>query len=604
MITSKSSGFITEVELTSQTPRTARTLLSEENVISELAKDYSSYMLSSLRKTQVYRRDLAKETQLNNLLSQVRRKQETLRQLTDTLEQLHEEQARTLPGPLDQVNDQLKAATDAEYAENAKIESYQYVLARTQACTRKAEDRMKGMKREVRSYEEMLEEGRKQQRAIQVEQQHDDLQLREIHEQLSRFRSERESYRSLKLHQLQTRHHEVSSEWSEAKQEKAKSLTTQRNIEWLREWMGRQREMRKVLRLHMGLEELAMNKFDGIIKQVIESLGGRGVDEALANYQQTVAKNHSLLQEAEYKLSLQALYERKLAALITELRWITDQLAKASPKDYRLRLAKSEIHFSHTTNRMKSAEASFRRVVQAKENGKQTAVEALSQCNTLLDLLCALDGYGEAAATVPVAFGDAAGVVKGFLLLEKRIVYIQTVTFQRRHRFPPSSESLFKLFQSTPRIRSPPAIPLKLPPMQDSSTDSPFDYQRLPEVPPSSALARTSKQHFPKEVKIHKNLHNPKEFFSSRMQIYKDFLKVRSAFLASPKAISPIPEMMFSLRQSERKLLCFTQPTSKQISDRKLLIDRQRNLLATARSFMSTRSDSHLAGSPSNLIHK
>lgn len=603
MIASKSSGFITEVELASPTPRTARTLVSEENVISELAKDYSSYMLSSLRKTQVYRRDLAKETQLNNLFSQVRRKQETLRQLTDTLNQLHEEQGRIRPGPLDQVNDQMKAAVDAEYAENAKIESYQYVLARTQACTRKAEDRMKGMKREVESYEEMLEEGRKQQRTIQVEQQHDDLQLREIHEQLSRFRSERESYRSLKLQQLQTRHHEVSSEWSEAKQDKAKSLATHRNIEWLREWMGRQREMRKVLRLHMGLEELAKNKFDGIIKQVIESLGGSGVDEALANYQQTVAKNHSLLQEAEYKLSLQALYERKLAALTTELRWITDQLAKAGPKDYRLRLAKSEIHFSHTTDRMKSAEASFRRALQAKENGKQTAIEALSQCNTLLDLLCALDAYGEAAAVVPLAFGDAAGVMKGFLLLEKRIIYIQTVTFQRRHRFPPSSESLFKLFQLTPRIRSLPTIPLKLSPKPDSS-DSPFDYQRLPEVPQSSALARTSKHNFPKEVKIRKNLHNPKEFFSSRMQIYKDFLKVRSAFLASPKEISPIPEMMFSLRQSERKLLCFTQPSSKQLSDRKLLSDRQRNLLATARSFMSTRSDSHIAGSPSNLIHK
>ncbi len=94
MLTSKSAGFITEVDSASTGP--TRTLVSDENVISELAKDYSSYMLSSLRRTQVFRRDLAKETQLNSLISQVRRKEEALRQLTDTLEQLREEQRRKL----------------------------------------------------------------------------------------------------------------------------------------------------------------------------------------------------------------------------------------------------------------------------------------------------------------------------------------------------------------------------------------------------------------------------------------------------------------------------------------------------------------------------
>jgi len=598
MLTSKSAGFITEVDSASTGP--TRTMVSEENVISELAKDYSSYMLSSLRRTQVFRRDLAKETQLNNLTSQVRRKQETLRQLTDNLAQLHEEQRRTVPGPLKQARERLKTATDAECDEEATTESYQFVLARTQATVLKSEDRMKAMRREVRIYSEMLEEGRKQQRAFLVEQQHDDLQLRELRDQLQRLRSERESYRGVKIQQLQTRHREVDTEWSEAKRDKAKSLVTQRNIEWLHEWLGRQREIRKVLRLHMGMEELAKHRFDDIIQQVIDSLGGNDVDEALANYQQTVAKNQSLLQEAEYKLSLQALYERKLAALFTELRWITDQLAKASPKDYRLRLAKSEIHFSHTTTRMKAAEAGYRRAVQAKETNKQTVIEAVSQCTTLLDLLGALDVWVETAAPVVISFGEPAEVVKAFLVLEKRLSFLQTVTYQRRRHFPPNSDSLFQLFQSTPRIRElpPPAKPSKQGP--DSSSDSPLERQRLPEVLPSSALARTSRHQFPKEVTVRRNLQNPKEFFSARMRIYKDFLSVRSAFFASPKAISPIPELLFSLRQSERKILCFTQPSP----NNKSLTDRQRTLLATARSYLSTRSDSHTAGSPSNLPHK
>lgn len=598
MLTSKSPGFITEVDSASTGP--TRTLVSDENVISELAKDYSSYMLSSLRRTQVFRRDLAKEAQLNSLICQVRRKQEALKQLTDTLEQLREEQRRTVPGPLKQVRARLKIAIEAECEEEETGKTYQFVLARTQANILKSEDRMKGMRSEVRIYSEMLEEGEKQQRAFIVEQQHDDLQLRELRDQLQRLRSERESYRVLKLQQLQIRHREVDTEWSEAKRDKAKSLATQRNIEWLHRWLGRQREIRKVLRLHMGMEELAKHRFDDIIQQVIDSLGGNNVDEALANYQQTVAKNQSLLQEAEYKLSLQALYERKLAALSSELRWITDQLAKASPKDYCLRLAKSEIHFSHTTSRMKAAEASFRRAVQVKEANKQTVIEAVCQCTTLLDLLCALDVWAEAAAPAVFSFGEAADVVKAFLVLEKRLNYLQTVTFQRRAHFPPTSNSLFQLFHSTPRIRDLP-VPVKVP---DLSSNSLLEHQRLPEVPPSSALARTSRHHFPKEVIVKRNVQNPKEFFSARMRVYKDFLGVKSAFLASPKHISPIPELLFSLRQSERRILCFTQPSPKQLASNKSLTDRQRTLLATARSYLSTRSDSHTAGSPRNFPYK
>lgn len=591
MINAK-TGFITEVDLTSTQP--SRNAVSEENVVKELVKDYSAYMMSNMRKSLIFRKDIAKETQLNSLSDQITRKKATLKQLKDTLNRLHLEESGSKSEELKEIDEKLKFALEAEGNEIMTRESYGHVLKRTQANREKAEDRMKMLRKEVRGYTEMLDQGRTQHQSILMEQIHTDSELHELRETLEQIRSEREMCRQMRIRKLQGEHREMDEEWVYAKQEKVKEIVRARNVDWLRQWLRRQREVRKILHLHMGLEELAKHRVDSIIQSVIDNLGGSNVDEALFNYQQKITQYKSLLQEAEFKLSLQASYERKLVALFAELRGINEQLRAAGPKDYFLRFAKSEIHFSHTTSKMKSAQTSFRREVKAKEGNKQMAIEAISQCKTLLDLLSALDGFGEAVA-VGVSMENPGEVVKGFLVLEKRLRYLEEVTVQRRWRRT-GKETLIQMLQYSPRLR-----PFNTQFPLNSTSPSPISEQEhLPDQPLSTSSSRSSHLKLFKDT-TPRNLHSPKELFTARMRIYKDFLHVKSSYLSIPKGISPAPEMLFRLRQSERKLECFTQPRNRRFPGRKseksAVSDRQGTLLALARSYLSTRSDSHTAPS-------
>ena len=88
MIPSKSSGFLTEVEIYSSPKPRAKSQVREEDVIRELAQDYKSYMEATTHQIQILARNPPKEAILNSLTAKIRRKRDLLKQLTDTLSQL------------------------------------------------------------------------------------------------------------------------------------------------------------------------------------------------------------------------------------------------------------------------------------------------------------------------------------------------------------------------------------------------------------------------------------------------------------------------------------------------------------------------------------
>lgn len=113
MISSK-SGFLTEVEIFSAGKPKAKSLVKEEDVISELAKDYSAYMQSQSKHERRWTRDAAKETILNSLAAQIQRKQAALRAFNDTLAQLQSEHRSLLSESASDAFTRLSTAVETQ----------------------------------------------------------------------------------------------------------------------------------------------------------------------------------------------------------------------------------------------------------------------------------------------------------------------------------------------------------------------------------------------------------------------------------------------------------------------------------------------------------
>ena len=489
---------------------------------------------------------------------------------------------------------------------------YQHVLARTDASLGITKNRVTEIRREVNSFSELLAQAQTHHLTISTELEQDEAQLRIMKEHLNKIRAKREKCKQDRIALLREKHIEVDEEWSQAKTDKAKSMGIRKNILWLNNWLDRQRNVRKVLRLHSGLEEMAKVRFDRLVNRVVTCLAGRSVDEALVNYQTVIAKNKSLLQEAEYKLSLQALYERKVSALATELQWVKQMLAQASPAEYRMQIDKSEIHFPGTVERMKTAEQDFRRAVNVKEINKMSATKVVTQFDTLLTLLNSIDPRGEGAAVTTVHFHT--DLAQAFLLLEKRLVFILTVTAQRQQtrellrtlkleviKSTGSVESLLKLLKSTPRMRENrlEGFLIRLnsthPSLKAVESSEQLSTSKESSTPRSfTSYRKNRKFRSLRSLKTLKRLSSPKEFFTERMRLYKDFELLKRTYGSSRKAAESTLEMLFTARQQERQLVTMTQGPQKPSKERKSeksVSDRQRALLATARSYLSTRSE-------------
>lgn len=482
---------------------------------------------------------------------------------------------------------------------------------------------MTEMKREVDSFCELLAKGREHQAAITAESEETELRLRVLKEHLLEMRKKREESRTERLAALKSKHSEVDEEWSQAKSDKARSMTVRKNIEWVHKWLEKQRNMRKVLRLHIGLEEMAKGRFDRLVNKIVTNLGGNDVDQALKNYQNVIARNKSLLQEAEYKLSLQALYERKVAALASELRWVRQMLASASRNEYVQQIDKSEIHFAATVERMKTAEQGFKRAKWVKEGNKMAATKVVIELDTLLVLLSSLDQRNEAAASASVSFHTS--LPQAFLMLEKRLLFLLAVTAQRLQttelirslkieiiRTSDSVESLLKMLKNTPRMREwrhdilSSRLSTSHPNLQTGSDQ--MSISKESESQPSFTAYRKGRK-----LKLLRNLKQqtlsrlatPREIFSERMRMYKEFELAKRMYAGQQKdkATASTLEVLFDARQKERRLMVMTQggPRRKSKDRKSNISDRQRVLLATARSYLSTRSDTYSNGSSNRL---
>ena len=607
MLSSKSHGFITEVDFRPARPKDK---VADEDVVKALAQDYSSYALSTSLRSPTAVRDPSKEQLLNSLIDQVARKRQYLSLLTDSLAALLREKERG--SSITDVSAQYASAQAKLYSVfSASIlsltEQYTHVLLRSQCSATSSHSRASSIQQQVDSFSSLLSQAKEQHTAIHADTAQREAQVRVMWDHLETVRLKREQCRLSQLDTLKGYHKDVDEEWTNAKIDKGKSMAIQRSIEKLREWLTRQRDVRKVLRLHIGLEELAKTRFDHIVTRIVTSLAATTVDEAIANYQTTIARNKSLLQEAEYKLSLQSSYDRKLTVLQGELRLVANALSKASLKEYRQKLDKSEIHYSTTVTRMKTAEHTFQREVTLRELNKLSATEAITQLDSITSLLPTLDPANASAPPLFFSF-QSPTIAQAFLLLEKRLTYLLTVSVQCStvvRTTPGSVETLMELLKTSPRMRDNRSFPelsgLTLTQTTEEVSMSSKDSTMQSTRHTFRARKRGSEQSGGSIVKTNRVVPVPQEYFAVRMQLFKDFEKVKSAQRGNRKS-ERMSEVMYRAKQGEKRMATMVGVVRERgaIMGRKSggSEGRRKSSLMLARTHTNTRSEVLLKPSP------
>ena len=270
--------------------------------------------------------------------------------------------------------------------------------------------------------------------------------LKELHilqRHKSSLESEFSTQRIQGLSTLEAQHKAMAEALKGAKEDKAKQLANEGNVEKLKAWLGRQREARKVMRLYIGLEEMGRKRIKRVLETVIRGCRGNTLDEALSNYSTTLARNNSLIHEAEYKLAQQASCIIRLSSMLTELQSLTSRISTESAASLLFRLNKSDIYQAPALMRMRLAEITITSYEQKRHTQSLLLAKSSDCINSLYQQLLSFDPWHRSSARLSLDVPPSKSPVAVLLLVEKRVLFLyeRVTPWIAAFANPPKSDS-------------------------------------------------------------------------------------------------------------------------------------------------------------------